>query len=159
MQSFVSSMNDQTTTRHQRLNNNYSRYLCHRTTILPSRTPISSIRHSKIPSGGRSRNDACEPPNLYHLQDTLNLLPDLTDPLTMQSFVSSTNDQSTTRHQRLNNNYSRYPCHRTTILPSWTPISSIRHSKIPSGGSSRNDACEHQHATGGDRASCIGHGG
>ena len=30
---------------------------------------------------------------VYHLQDALNLLPDLTDPSTMQSFASSTNDQ------------------------------------------------------------------
>ena len=30
---------------------------------------------------------------LYHLQDALNLLPDLTDPSTTQSFASSTNDQ------------------------------------------------------------------
>ena len=30
---------------------------------------------------------------IYHLQDALNLLPDLTDPSTTQSFASSTNDQ------------------------------------------------------------------
>jgi len=30
---------------------------------------------------------------VYHLQDALNLLPDLTDPSTTQSFASSTNDQ------------------------------------------------------------------
>jgi 26S proteasome regulatory subunit N8 len=30
---------------------------------------------------------------LYHLQDVLNLLPDLMDPSTTQSFASSTNDQ------------------------------------------------------------------
>ena len=30
---------------------------------------------------------------IYHLQDALNLLPDLTDSSTTQSFASSTNDQ------------------------------------------------------------------
>ena len=30
---------------------------------------------------------------VYHLQDALNLLPDLSDPVTTQSFASSTNDQ------------------------------------------------------------------
>jgi 26S proteasome regulatory subunit N8 len=30
---------------------------------------------------------------VYHLQDALNLLPDLSDPDTTQSFVTSTNDQ------------------------------------------------------------------
>lgn len=30
---------------------------------------------------------------VYHLQDALNLLPDLTDPVTTQSFASNTNDQ------------------------------------------------------------------
>ena len=30
---------------------------------------------------------------VYHLQDALNLLPDLTDPSITQSFASSTNDQ------------------------------------------------------------------
>lgn len=30
---------------------------------------------------------------VYHLQDALNLLPDLSDPTTTQSFASSTNDQ------------------------------------------------------------------
>lgn len=30
---------------------------------------------------------------VYHLQDALNLLPDLSDPTTTQSFVSSTNDE------------------------------------------------------------------
>lgn len=30
---------------------------------------------------------------VYHLQDALNLLPDLTDPTTTRSFASSTNDQ------------------------------------------------------------------
>lgn len=30
---------------------------------------------------------------LYHLQDALNLLPDLDDPTTTQSFATSTNDQ------------------------------------------------------------------
>ncbi|KAL1739977.1 maintenance of mitochondrial structure and function-domain-containing protein [Schizophyllum fasciatum] len=30
---------------------------------------------------------------VYHLQDALNLLPDLSDPVTTQSFVSSTNDE------------------------------------------------------------------
>ena len=30
---------------------------------------------------------------VYHLQDALNLLPDLMDPSTTQSFASSTNDQ------------------------------------------------------------------
>lgn len=30
---------------------------------------------------------------VYHLQDVLNLLPDLSDPETTQSFASSTNDQ------------------------------------------------------------------
>lgn len=30
---------------------------------------------------------------VYHLQDVLNLLPDLSDPATTQSFASSTNDQ------------------------------------------------------------------
>lgn len=30
---------------------------------------------------------------VYHLQDALNLLPDLSDPATTQSFASSTNDQ------------------------------------------------------------------
>jgi len=30
---------------------------------------------------------------VYHLQDVLNLLPNLTDPITTQSFASSTNDQ------------------------------------------------------------------
>ncbi|TFK36457.1 maintenance of mitochondrial structure and function-domain-containing protein [Crucibulum laeve] len=30
---------------------------------------------------------------VYHLQDALNLLPDLSDPMTTQSFASSTNDQ------------------------------------------------------------------
>jgi 26S proteasome regulatory subunit N8 len=30
---------------------------------------------------------------IYHLQDALNLLPDLKDPSTTQSFASSTNDQ------------------------------------------------------------------
>ena len=29
---------------------------------------------------------------IYHLQDALNLLPDLSDPVTTQSFASSTND-------------------------------------------------------------------
>jgi len=29
---------------------------------------------------------------VYHLQDALNLLPDLSDPVTTQSFASSTND-------------------------------------------------------------------
>lgn len=30
---------------------------------------------------------------VYHLQDALNLLPDLSDPIATQSFASSTNDQ------------------------------------------------------------------
>jgi 26S proteasome regulatory subunit N8 len=30
---------------------------------------------------------------IYHLQDALNLLPDLSDPAVMKSFTSSTNDQ------------------------------------------------------------------
>lgn len=30
---------------------------------------------------------------IYHLQDALNLLPDLSNPVTTQSFASSTNDQ------------------------------------------------------------------
>jgi 26S proteasome regulatory subunit N8 len=30
---------------------------------------------------------------VYHLQDALNLLPDLSNPVTTQSFASSTNDQ------------------------------------------------------------------
>lgn len=30
---------------------------------------------------------------VYHLQDALNLLPDLSDPVTTQSFASATNDQ------------------------------------------------------------------
>jgi 26S proteasome regulatory subunit N8 len=30
---------------------------------------------------------------VYHLQDTLNLLPDLSDPITTQSFATSTNNQ------------------------------------------------------------------
>jgi 26S proteasome regulatory subunit N8 len=30
---------------------------------------------------------------IYHLQDVLNLLPDLSDPITSQSFASSTNDE------------------------------------------------------------------
>lgn len=30
---------------------------------------------------------------IYHLQDALNLLPDLSDPMLTQSFVSNTNDQ------------------------------------------------------------------
>lgn len=30
---------------------------------------------------------------VYHLQDALNLLPDISDPTTTQSFASSTNDQ------------------------------------------------------------------
>jgi 26S proteasome regulatory subunit N8 len=30
---------------------------------------------------------------VYHLQDALNLLPDLSDPISTQSFASSTNDQ------------------------------------------------------------------
>lgn len=30
---------------------------------------------------------------VYHLQDALNLLPDLSDPEVMQSFTTSTNDQ------------------------------------------------------------------
>lgn len=44
------------------------------------------------------------------------------------------------RHQRLYHHHSRHPSFRTTRFPPWSPITDIRHPKIPRRRRSRQDA-------------------